>query len=288
MVYSYGFNGKEKDPEGLGGGGSTYDYGFRIYNPALAKFLSVDPLTNDYPELTPFQFASNNPIRFIDLDGLEASDPMYYLLEGFREYFDAAVNILTFDFNLDLGYTKVNTDKKIGSSTVTNQTNVNNNTNVNYSGWDIFKPGAYPSNPTTADMPSPKGSASNTTKVTNATVIKTKVSATTTHTQSTVKSKNGEVVHKTSTSTTVNTNTGTPVTGTVSTSQSNTGTSSTTVKGSVGPTNANIFIQNTITTEQSGQTSSNTTIGVEVSAESPSVGGNSVNAGASLEIGIKK
>jgi hypothetical protein len=30
--YKYGFNGKEKDNEGMGGGGSTYDYGFRIYN----------------------------------------------------------------------------------------------------------------------------------------------------------------------------------------------------------------------------------------------------------------
>ncbi len=38
----------------------------------VAKFLSVDPLTRDYPELTPYQFASNTPIQAIDLDGLEA------------------------------------------------------------------------------------------------------------------------------------------------------------------------------------------------------------------------
>jgi hypothetical protein len=36
-----------------------------------ARFLSVDPLTKDYPELTPYQFASNTPIEGIDLDGLE-------------------------------------------------------------------------------------------------------------------------------------------------------------------------------------------------------------------------
>ncbi len=42
-TYRYGFNGKEKDDEGMGGGGSTYDYGFRIYNPQIGKFLSVDP-----------------------------------------------------------------------------------------------------------------------------------------------------------------------------------------------------------------------------------------------------
>jgi hypothetical protein len=27
----------------MGGGGSTYDYGFRIYNPNIGKFLGVDP-----------------------------------------------------------------------------------------------------------------------------------------------------------------------------------------------------------------------------------------------------
>lgn len=69
--YRYGFNGKEKDDEGLGGGGSTYDYGFRIYNPALGRFLSTDPLTKSYPWYTPYQFAGNKPIVAIDLDGLE-------------------------------------------------------------------------------------------------------------------------------------------------------------------------------------------------------------------------
>ncbi len=34
--------------------------------------MSVDPLTKDYPELTPYQFASNEPISNIDIDGLEA------------------------------------------------------------------------------------------------------------------------------------------------------------------------------------------------------------------------
>jgi RHS repeat-associated protein len=69
--YRYGFNGKEKDREVVGTGQGTQDYGMRIYNPSLGKFLSVDPLTKKYPELTPYQFASNRPIDCIDLDGLE-------------------------------------------------------------------------------------------------------------------------------------------------------------------------------------------------------------------------
>jgi RHS repeat-associated protein len=64
--YRFGFNGKEDDRET-----GTQDYGFRIYNPALGKFLSVDPLTKDYPWYTPYQFAGNKPIVAVDLDGLE-------------------------------------------------------------------------------------------------------------------------------------------------------------------------------------------------------------------------
>ncbi len=72
--YRYGYNGKERDTEGTGGGESTYDYGFRIYNPQIARFLSVDPLSPSYPWWTPYQFAANRPITSIDLDGLEAAD----------------------------------------------------------------------------------------------------------------------------------------------------------------------------------------------------------------------
>ncbi|MCC5922082.1 MAG: RHS repeat-associated core domain-containing protein [Cyclobacteriaceae bacterium] len=68
--YRYGFNGKEEDPEGLGGGGSTYEYGFRIYNPQISKFLSVDPLADQAPGWTPYRFGFNNPIRFLDPNGL--------------------------------------------------------------------------------------------------------------------------------------------------------------------------------------------------------------------------
>lgn len=67
----FGFNGKENDNE-VKGEGNQQDYGMRIYDPRLGKFLSVDPITKNYPMLTPYQFASNTPIQAIDLDGLEA------------------------------------------------------------------------------------------------------------------------------------------------------------------------------------------------------------------------
>jgi len=69
-VYRFGFNGKENDDE-VKGEGNQQDYGLRIYDPRIGRFLSVDPLTRDCPMLTPYQYASNTPIQAIDLDGLE-------------------------------------------------------------------------------------------------------------------------------------------------------------------------------------------------------------------------
>ncbi len=68
--YRYGYNGKENDNE-VKGESNQQDYGFRVYDPRVGRFLSVDPLTKDYPMLTPYQFASNRPIDGVDLDGLE-------------------------------------------------------------------------------------------------------------------------------------------------------------------------------------------------------------------------
>ena len=62
----YKYVGKERDEEtGL------YYYGARYYAAWIARFVSVDPLQLKYPELSPYQYASNRPITAIDLDGLE-------------------------------------------------------------------------------------------------------------------------------------------------------------------------------------------------------------------------
>ncbi|WP_320019765.1 RHS repeat-associated core domain-containing protein [Labilibaculum manganireducens] len=62
----YKYVGKECDNEtGL------YYYGARYYASWLCRFVSVDPLQFDYPHYTPFQYAGNKPITYIDLDGLE-------------------------------------------------------------------------------------------------------------------------------------------------------------------------------------------------------------------------
>jgi len=54
----------------------------RIYDPRVGRFLSVDPITSKYPELTPYQFASNTPIAGVDQDGLEFASYLLTRIKG--------------------------------------------------------------------------------------------------------------------------------------------------------------------------------------------------------------
>ena len=66
--YRYGFNGQEGDDE-VAGEGNSYDFGARIYDSRLGRWMSVDPLMKKYPSLSAYSFVGNCPILFIDPDG---------------------------------------------------------------------------------------------------------------------------------------------------------------------------------------------------------------------------
>ena len=93
IKYRYGFNGKEYDNE-VKGEGNQQDYGMRIYDPRLGRFLSVDPLTKKFVNLTPYQFASNTPIAAIDLDGEEAQIAIGFFLGAVQELAEQSVSII--------------------------------------------------------------------------------------------------------------------------------------------------------------------------------------------------
>ena len=71
--YRYGFNGKENDND-VKGDGNQQDYGMRIFDTRIGRFLSTDPLINEYPWNSPYAYAENDPINYEDIDGMEKPD----------------------------------------------------------------------------------------------------------------------------------------------------------------------------------------------------------------------
>jgi RHS repeat-associated protein len=66
--YRFGFNGMEKDNE-MKGVGNSLDFGARMYDSRVGRWLSLDPLATKYPFATPYNFSLNTPIQAKDPDG---------------------------------------------------------------------------------------------------------------------------------------------------------------------------------------------------------------------------
>src|SRR5690606_6884359 len=64
--YQYKYNGKEyQDELGL----NVYDYGARNYDPAIGRWMNMDSLSELYYPVSPYIYAINNPMFFVDPDG---------------------------------------------------------------------------------------------------------------------------------------------------------------------------------------------------------------------------
>ena len=62
--WTYTFSAKERDPET----GLSY-FGSRYYSSDLSIWLSVDPMSDKYPSMSPYTYCANNPVKLVDPNG---------------------------------------------------------------------------------------------------------------------------------------------------------------------------------------------------------------------------
>lgn len=123
--YKYKYNGKEfQDELGL----NMYDYGARNYDPAIGRWMNVDPLTEVNPHKNPYNYCSNNPISRTDPTGMLDGDSTHTDKDGnvVAVYNDGDLGVYKHDGNkaqatksVEANYSSTNTSaggKRMGDS----------------------------------------------------------------------------------------------------------------------------------------------------------------------------
>ena len=85
----YKYNGKELDKtHGL----NLYDYSARYYGPGIGRFTSIDPMAEEYYNISPYVYCDNNPMKYIDPTGMvltdyrnEKGELLYHTEDGLKD-----------------------------------------------------------------------------------------------------------------------------------------------------------------------------------------------------------
>ena|GEM_PF-2267991 len=146
--YRFGFNGMEKDNE-RSGLGNSYFTEHRVLDPRLGRWLSIDPAQQLFPGLTPYNSLNNNPIAYVDPDGLwhrkttgKGADKREHLaadkgdnMESLEKYFKKRRNRNRFtDEQKDLIRNEV---EAYGQANATANNDVSGTRTPSYAGFDM-------------------------------------------------------------------------------------------------------------------------------------------------------
>ena len=82
VIFQPLFTGKEKDSET-----GYYYFGARYYNSDLSLWLSVDPMAEKYPSLSPYNYCAWNPMKLVDPNGEEEELAPYIIFNGEKHSF---------------------------------------------------------------------------------------------------------------------------------------------------------------------------------------------------------
>ena len=86
--YRFGFNGMEKNLESQ----DSYTTHYRQLDVRIGRWISIDPLADEFSDQSPYNLSFNSPTYLLDKTGASPTgppggNPMSYIMEGFRQYF---------------------------------------------------------------------------------------------------------------------------------------------------------------------------------------------------------